>query len=92
MVWVGAVSVECDPNFRLYMVTRLANPTYLPEASTMVNLVNFTITRKVSSMTWQFLAQIQCSIMNTGGLMNTVLVPFQRSGRSSRLKDRDGFA
>jgi len=52
MVRVGAVSMECDPNFRLYMVTRLANPTYLPEATTMVNLVNFTITHKVCSMAW----------------------------------------
>jgi hypothetical protein len=46
-VRLGAGSVEVDPNFRLYMVTRLANPTYLPEASTMVNVVNFTITRQV---------------------------------------------
>jgi hypothetical protein len=43
------VNVDVDPNFRLYMVTRLANPTYLPEASTMVNLVNFTVTRQVGS-------------------------------------------
>lgn len=47
MVRIGAVSVECDPNFRLYMFSRLPNPSYLPEAATAVNLVNFTITRQV---------------------------------------------
>ena len=61
MVRVGAVNVECDPNFRLYMVTRLANPTYLPDASTMVNLVNFTITRQVgqAALHWLGLAWLE---------------------------------
>lgn len=47
-VRLGAVNVEVSPNFRMYMVTRLAIPSYLPEASTMVNLVDFTITRQVT--------------------------------------------
>lgn len=46
---LGGNNVEVDPGFRLYMVTRAANPAYLPEASTMVNLVNFTITRQVGA-------------------------------------------
>lgn len=44
---LGRAPVEVAPSFRLYLVTRLANPTYLPEASTLVNLVNFAITRQV---------------------------------------------
>lgn len=44
---LGGAPVEVAPSFRLYLVTRLANPTYLPEASTLVNLVNFAITRQV---------------------------------------------
>lgn len=44
---VGDADVECDPGFKLYMVTRHDNPAYLPEASIMINLVNFNITRPV---------------------------------------------
>jgi hypothetical protein len=50
-VRLGGSNVEVDPNFRLYMVTRLSNPTYLPEASSMVNLVNLTITQQVRGCT-----------------------------------------
>jgi dynein heavy chain len=49
-VHIGDVDVEPDPHFRLFLVTRLDNPTYLPEASIMVSLVNFTITRQVCQL------------------------------------------
>jgi dynein heavy chain len=41
---VGANSVEFSDDFRLYVVTNLANPHYTPEILTKVTLLNFTIT------------------------------------------------
>ena len=40
--------VDYDPNFKLYMTTKLANPHYLPEVCIATNLINFTVTREVS--------------------------------------------
>ena len=36
--------IEYDSNFRLYITTKLSNPHYLPEISTKVTLINFTVT------------------------------------------------
>jgi dynein heavy chain len=35
--------INYNPNFRLYMTTKLANPRYKAEISTRVTLVNFTV-------------------------------------------------
>ena len=40
------MEVEYNDNFRLYLVTSLANPHYLPSTFIKVNLINFTITFK----------------------------------------------
>lgn len=57
VVRLGERLVDYDPNFKLYMACRLANPHYLPEAYIRVNLVDFTVTRQVrvlvQQMTWQ---------------------------------------
>jgi dynein heavy chain len=41
---VGDNSVEYDPNFRLYITTKLRNPHYSPETCVKVNLLNFMAT------------------------------------------------
>lgn len=43
---LGDVEVEYNDSFRLYLVTSLANPHFLPSAFIKVNLINFTITFK----------------------------------------------
>ncbi|GBF97683.1 flagellar outer dynein arm heavy chain beta [Raphidocelis subcapitata] len=43
---VGDAEVECDPNFRLYLQTKLANPHYKPEIAAQCTLVNFCVTEK----------------------------------------------
>ncbi len=43
---LGDVEVEYNESFRLYLVTSLSNPHYLPSAFIKVNLINFTITFK----------------------------------------------
>ena len=46
VVKLGDVEVEYNETFRLYLVTSLPNPHYLPSAFIKVNLINFTITFK----------------------------------------------
>ncbi|KFG54852.1 ATPase family associated with various cellular activities (AAA) domain-containing protein [Toxoplasma gondii FOU] len=41
---IGDKAVELDPNFSLFLSTKLANPHYLPEVALKVLLVNFTVT------------------------------------------------
>jgi dynein heavy chain len=43
---LGDVEVEYNDSFRLYLVTSLPNPHYLPSAFIKINLINFTITFK----------------------------------------------
>lgn len=42
---LGDSEVDYDPNFRLYITTKLANPLYLPELQIKVTIVNFTVTQ-----------------------------------------------
>eukprot|EP00879_Flechtneria_rotunda_P012885 GHRR01013457.1.p1 GENE.GHRR01013457.1~~GHRR01013457.1.p1 ORF type:complete len:515 (+),score=167.05 GHRR01013457.1:893-2437(+) len=48
-VRLGDADVDYDSNFRLYMVTHLVNPHYLPEAFIRVNLIDFAVTRVLRS-------------------------------------------
>jgi hypothetical protein len=45
LVRLGDKEVEVSPDFRLYAATTLANPTYPPEVSSRVALVNFSVKR-----------------------------------------------
>lgn len=44
MLKLGDSTIEYNKDFKLYVTTRRSNPHYLPEVSTKVNLLNFTIT------------------------------------------------
>lgn len=44
-VKMGDREVEYNPNFRLILHTKLANPHYKPEMQAQLTLVNFTVTR-----------------------------------------------
>ncbi|GMH99793.1 hypothetical protein TrVE_jg2105 [Triparma verrucosa] len=43
-VRLGDNTIEYDPNFKLYMTTKLSNPHYPPETCVKVNLLNFMAT------------------------------------------------
>lgn len=58
LIHVGDSDIEYDPNFRLYLTTKLANPHYLPEICIQVTLVNFTVTP--SGLEDQLLACVYC--------------------------------
>ena len=38
-------SVEFNKDFRLYLISSLPNPHYIPEILTKVTLLNYTVTR-----------------------------------------------
>ncbi len=42
-VKIGDAEVQYNKKFQLFITTRMANPTYTPEVSTKVNVVNFSI-------------------------------------------------
>ena len=42
---LGDSDVDYEPDFRLYMSTKLANPHYLPEVCIKVTIINFTVTQ-----------------------------------------------
>lgn len=44
-VKVGDTFIDFDPNFKIYLTTKLANPHYLPEIFIKVTMINFTVTR-----------------------------------------------
>ncbi len=43
---LGDKEVEYNPNFHLYLHTKLANPHYKPELQAQTTLINFTVTRQ----------------------------------------------
>lgn len=43
---IGDSEVEYDPNFRLYLQTKLSNPHYKPEIAAQTTLVNFCVTEQ----------------------------------------------
>eukprot|EP00898_Chlorokybus_atmophyticus_P007698 jgi/Chlat1/792/Chrsp104S01257 len=43
---LGDKEIEYDPNFRLYLHTKLSNPHYGPEVSAQTTLVNFSVTER----------------------------------------------
>jgi dynein heavy chain len=44
VIKLGTGEVDYNPNFKLYLTTKIANPHYLPEICNKVNLINFTVT------------------------------------------------
>lgn len=42
-VKVGDKEIEYNPNFKLYITTRIGNPHYTPEVSTKVTVINFSV-------------------------------------------------
>jgi hypothetical protein len=46
MIRLGNEVVDYNPDFRLYLLTKLHNPHYPPEISTKVTVINFMVTQK----------------------------------------------
>lgn len=47
LIRLGDTDVDYDPNFKMYITTKIANPHYLPEICIKVTIINFTVTMKV---------------------------------------------
>ncbi|KAG9395747.1 Dynein heavy chain and region D6 of dynein motor [Carpediemonas membranifera] len=45
MIRLGETDVDYDPNFKLYITSKLPNPNLSPETQVMVTLINFTVTQ-----------------------------------------------
>ena len=43
-IHLGDSDVDYDPNFKLYISTKMANPHYFPEVCIKVTVINFTVT------------------------------------------------
>lgn len=43
MVKIGEKEVDVSSEFRLYLTTKLPNPTYAPEISTKAMIINFAV-------------------------------------------------
>lgn len=48
-VMLGDKEVDYDPNFRLYLNTKLSNPKYTPAHFSRCMVVNYTVTLKVKA-------------------------------------------
>jgi dynein heavy chain len=44
IIMLGDKEVDYDPNFQLYLQTKLSNPHYIPEVQAQCTMVNFTVT------------------------------------------------
>jgi len=53
---IGDKMIDYDPNFKIYFVTFLANPHFLPETFIRVTVINFTVTEM--GLSQQLLAEI----------------------------------
>lgn len=53
---IGDKMIDYDPNFKIYFVTSLANPHFLPETFIRVTVINFTVTEM--GLSQQLLAEI----------------------------------
>ncbi|KAM8760834.1 dynein axonemal heavy chain 2-like [Acanthopagrus schlegelii] len=58
LLTLGEKEVEYNPEFRLYITTKLSNPHYTPEISTKTNIVNFAI--KEQGLEAQLLGIVVC--------------------------------
>lgn len=54
-VLLGSTVVDYDPNFRLYLTTKLANPQFNPAAYAKAVVINYTVTVQVNvlSSPWE---------------------------------------
>ena len=46
LIRIGDGEIDYDPNFQLYVSTKMPNPHYLPEVCIKVTIINFTVTRE----------------------------------------------
>lgn len=46
MIKLGDKEVEWDPNFRLYLTSKLSNPHYCPEVSGKTSIINYGLTQQ----------------------------------------------
>lgn len=47
-VMLGSTEVDYDPNFRMYLTTKLSNPQFNPAAYSKAVVINYTVTVQVS--------------------------------------------
>lgn len=47
-ITLGDKEIECHPNFRMYLTTKLSNPVLNPALCAKANVINYTVTAVVS--------------------------------------------
>lgn len=50
MLKLGDKEVEYNPEFRFYVTTKLSNPHYTPEISSVTTIVNFAVKEQVCAL------------------------------------------
>lgn len=55
-IMLGDKEVDYDPNFRLYLNTKLSNPKYTPAVFGKAMVINYTVTLKVCAETFMILS------------------------------------
>jgi dynein heavy chain, axonemal len=58
LIAIGDKEVDYNPDFKLYITTKLSNPHYTPEVSTKAMILNFAV--KVLPLASMFMGQMFC--------------------------------
>jgi dynein heavy chain len=64
--------MDYDPNFRLYMTSRLGNPHFSPELAAKTTIIDFTVTQ--DGLEQQLLGRLISKMKTTIGLTCTELL------------------
>ena len=69
---LGDKEVDWDPNFRLYLTTKLANPHYGPEVAGKTSIINYAATQVRRAPRGCCLGPCACSSSTTLGQLGSL--------------------
>ena len=85
-VRLGDKDVDYDPNFRLYLTSKLANPKYTPAIFSRAMVINYTVTLKGVKQVVDCVPVVHVVVHRSGGSA----VECDRGQRASGVGDRQG--